>query len=119
MCFSATASFTAGVALLGLGTLTLRRASSVAELPYAAIPALFGLQQLVEGGLWLTFANNTPHLNSILTHIYSLFSHVLWPVFVPIAVLLLDGSMPVVSQSITSPIVPVGAITVTCALRYP
>jgi hypothetical protein len=28
-----------------------------------------------------------------------------------------SGSMPVVSQSITRPIVPVGAITVACALR--
>lgn len=90
MCFSATASFTAGVALLGVGALTIRRASSVAELPYAAIPALFALQQLVEGGLWLTFHNEAPHLNSILTHVYSLFSHVLWPIFVPLAVLLLE-----------------------------
>ncbi len=28
-----------------------------------------------------------------------------------------SGSMPVVSQSMTRPIVPVGAITVACALR--
>ncbi|MEO5613169.1 MAG: DUF6629 family protein [Sphingomicrobium sp.] len=91
MCFSATASFTAGAILLGIGTLTLRRAERVAELPYASIPALFGLQQLVEGGLWLTFADGAPHLNSILTHVYSLFSHVLWPIFVPIAVLLLEA----------------------------
>ena len=91
MCFSATASFTAGAILLGIGALTLRRADRVAELPYAAIPALFGLQQLVEGGLWLTLADEASHLNSILTHVYSLFSHVLWPIFVPIAVLLLEA----------------------------
>lgn len=91
MCFSATASFTAGAALLAIGTLTLRQADRLAELPYASIPALFGLQQLVEGGLWLTFTNKALHLNSILTHVYSLFSHVLWPIFVPIAVLLLEG----------------------------
>ena len=91
MCFSATASFTAGAALLCIGALTLRRADRVAELPYAAIPALFGLQQLVEGGLWLTLADEASHLNSILTHVYSLFSHVLWPIFVPIAVLLLEA----------------------------
>jgi len=90
MCFSATASFTAGAGLLGVGALTLRGADRVAELPFAAIPALFGLQQLVEGGLWLTFTDQAPHLNSILTHVYSLFSHVLWPIFVPIAVLLLE-----------------------------
>lgn len=91
MCFSATASFTAGAVLLGIGALTLRRADRAAELPYAAIPALFGLQQLVEGGLWLTFPDEASHLNSILTHVYSLFSHVLWPIFVPIAVLLLEA----------------------------
>jgi hypothetical protein len=91
MCFSATASFTAGAVLLGIGTLTLRRTDRVAEIPYASIPALFGLQQLVEGGLWLTFLDKSPHLNSILTHVYSLFSHVLWPIFVPIAVLLLEA----------------------------
>jgi len=90
MCFSAAASFTAGAVLLGIGTLTLRRADRAAEIPYASIPALFGLQQLVEGGLWLTFTDKATHLNSILTHVYSLFSHVLWPIFVPIAVLLLE-----------------------------
>ena len=90
MCFSATASFTAGAALLGVGAFALRRTASAAERPYASIPVLFGLQQLVEGSLWLTFVDQAPHLNSILTHIYSLFSHVLWPVFVPIAVLLLE-----------------------------
>ena len=91
MCFSATASFTAGAALLGIGALTLRRTTRGAEIPYASIPVLFGLQQLVEGGLWLTFLDKAPHLNSVLTHLYSLFSHVLWPVFVPIAVLLLEA----------------------------
>lgn len=91
MCFSATASFTAGAALLGIGALTVRRANRIAELPYALIPALFGFQQIVEGGLWLTFTDGTPHLNTILTHVYSLFSHVLWPIFVPIAVLLLES----------------------------
>ncbi len=30
-----------------------------------------------------------------------------------------SGSIPVVSQSMTRPIVPVGAMTVVCALRYP
>ena len=90
MCFSATASFTAGAILVGIGTLTLRRATRRSELPYAAIPMLFGVQQLVEGSLWLTISDGSLHLNTILTHIYSLFSHVLWPIFVPLAVLLLE-----------------------------
>ena len=90
MCFSATASFTAGAGLLVIGAITIRLSRDRAELPFAAIPVLFGVQQLIEGALWLTFPDKAPLLNAILTHIYSLFSHVLWPVYVPIAVLLLE-----------------------------
>lgn len=90
MCFSAAASFTAGAALLVVGSVTLRRARGRTELPFALIPALFGIQQLIEGMLWMTFPDREPHLNSVLTHLYSLFSHVLWPIYVPVAVLLLE-----------------------------
>ena len=90
MCFSATASFTAGAVLLVVGTVTVPRARRPAELPFAAIPALFGIQQLIEGAIWLTFPDKAPMLNHVLTVAYSLFSHVLWPVYVPIAILLLE-----------------------------
>ena len=90
MCFSATASFTAGAALLAVGAFTTSRIRRPAELPFALIPVLFGSQQLIEGGLWLTFPDKAPYLNAVLTHLYSLFSHVLWPIYVPIAVLLLE-----------------------------
>ena len=49
MCFSASASFSAGVALLGVSVLTLRATRAPRELPLAAIPLLFALQQLTEG----------------------------------------------------------------------
>ena len=90
MCFSATASFTAAAGLLVVGTLTARRARRAVELPFALIPALFAIQQLIEGAIWLTLPDKAPLLNHVLTIAYSLFSHVLWPVYVPIAVLLLE-----------------------------
>ena len=90
MCFSATASFTAGVGLLAIGAVTASRINRPAELPFALIPTLFGVQQLIEGALWLTFADNAPQMNVVLTYLYSFFSHVLWPVYVPIAVLLVE-----------------------------
>ena len=93
MCFSATASFSAGALLLGIGTLTLRSALAAhqqRELPFAAIPLLFATQQLIEGVIWLTFRVDAPLLNSALTHVYTFFSHVLWPVYVPVAVLLME-----------------------------
>ena len=90
MCFSATASFSAGAVLLGLGALTLKSASRPRELPFAAIPLLFAIQQLSEGVIWLTFQHEAPMLNAVMTHVYSFFSHVLWPVYVPMAVLLIE-----------------------------
>jgi len=90
MCFSATASFSAGALLLGIGTLTLKSARHARELPFAAIPILFAIQQLTEGVIWLTFSNEAPLLNVVMTHVYSFFSHVLWPVYVPVAVLLIE-----------------------------
>ena len=90
MCFSATASFSAGGLLLGLGVLTLKSARRPRELPFAASPLLFALQQLSEGVIWLTFRYDALQLNAVMTHVYSFFSHVLWPVYVPVAVLLIE-----------------------------
>ena len=90
MCFSATASFTAGAALLVIGAVTTSHVRRGAEVPFALIPGLFGVQQLLEGALWLTFPDNASLANSVLTPAYSFFSHVLWPIYVPIAVLLLE-----------------------------
>tara|TARA_R110000772_G_scaffold40628_1_gene95023 strand:+ start:663 stop:1331 length:669 start_codon:yes stop_codon:yes gene_type:complete len=90
MCFSATASFTAGAALLATGAVTMRLARRPGEIPYASIPLLFGIQQLLEGALWLTFPDKAPLMNTVLTYAYSMFSHVLWPIYVPIAVYLLE-----------------------------
>jgi hypothetical protein len=93
MCFSATASFSAGAALLGVGALTLWSALAShqrRDLPFAAIPLLFAIQQLIEGAIWLTFRVDAPLLNLVMTHVYSFFSHVLWPVYVPVAVVLME-----------------------------
>ncbi|WP_330109697.1 DUF6629 family protein [Methylophaga thalassica] len=90
MCFSATASLTAAAFLVGVGTVTLRKVERRAELPFAAIPFLFAVQQLTEGLLWLGFSWQTIELNFVLTQLYSFFSHVLWPVYVPIAIWLLE-----------------------------
>jgi len=90
MCFSASASFTASVALVALGAVAVRKARTRAELPYALIPVLFGIQQALEGALWLTFPDRAPALNVGLTHAYSFFSHVLWPIYVPLAALAIE-----------------------------
>lgn len=85
MCFSATASFVAGTTLSGVGIAAIGQAKRRTELPFAMIPLLFGIQQLVEGVVWLTFSHDAPLLRQTMTYVYSMFSHVLWPVYVPFA----------------------------------
>lgn len=90
MCFSATASFTAGTALSAVGGLTLRKSQGRVELPLALVPLLFGVQQLSEGLLWLSLEHDLGALRSWTTYVFSMFSHVVWPIFVPFAVLLVE-----------------------------
>lgn len=90
MCFSAPASFLAGTALLAVGAVTVSKASARAEVPFAAIPVLFGVQQLIEGALWVALGADAAPAGAVLAQVYSLFSHVLWPAYVPAATLLLE-----------------------------
>lgn len=85
MCFSATASFTAGTTLSLVGVAAIAQVRRRTELPLALIPLLFGVQQLVEGIIWLTFTRDAPTPARAMTYVYSVFSHVLWPVYVPFA----------------------------------
>ncbi len=88
MCFSATASFIAGGALTAAGAVTLREAKDRSHVPLAAMPLLFGIQQLVEGVVWLSADH--PVVQSCAASVYVLFSHLLWPLYVPLAVMLIE-----------------------------
>ena len=90
MCFSATASFVAGTTLSTIGVATLTKVKQRSELPFALIPLLFGIQQFNEGIIWLTFSHDAPLLKQTMTYIYSMFSHVLWPIYVPFAFRVLE-----------------------------
>lgn len=90
MCFSATASFAAGTALVAVGVFTVNRAQDRRELPLALVPLLFGVQQITEGALWLALGNELATLQSWATYAFSFFSHAFWPVFVPFAILAVE-----------------------------
>lgn len=86
MCFSATVSFVAGVTLIAFGVATLKLIRKKSEIPFAIIPLLFGVQQLVEGMLWLSFEYEAAGFNMLMTYLFTLFSHVLWPIYVPFSI---------------------------------
>lgn len=91
MCFSATASFiTAGITGT-IGILTLRRARGLNNLPLAATPVLFALQQGVEGLLWLNLPRSPEGpISTGLTYLFLFFAQVFWPVYVPITAALIE-----------------------------
>lgn len=86
MCFSASASFTAAAVLGATGVYTLGRVRDSRYRLLAAIPLLFAIQQGVEGLVWMSYPWQAPFLRAVATQVYSVFSHLLWPVYVPWAV---------------------------------
>jgi len=90
MCFSATASFAIGGALSAVGVATLYHVKTRRELAFAAIPFLFAIQQFIEGMLWLSFGYEDGALQTIATYAFTMFSHVLWPIYIPFAVGLME-----------------------------
>lgn len=91
MCSSASASFIAGTSLSVIGVASLKTTDMTGERPLATIPLLFGAQQLTEGVVWLTFRHDAPLLKETMTYVYSGFSHVLWPIYVPLAMGVLEA----------------------------
>jgi hypothetical protein len=94
MCFSATASFSAAAVIGSVGIVTLSSAAAKPDhrvLALAAFPALFALQQVVEGLLWLDLASPEPGtLRGVLVHAFQGYAEVFWPAFAPLAALLIE-----------------------------
>ncbi len=90
MCFSAPVSFIAGITLIAFGVVTVKMTKKKSEIPFAMIPLLFGVQQVVEGMLWLSFEFEVLRLNMVMTYLFTLFSHVLWPIYVPFSIGLIE-----------------------------
>ncbi len=84
MCFSATASFAAAGGLSAAGAVTLRQSPNRASRLLGAIPLLFGIQQAIEGVIWISAGY--PGIRATAASLYVFFSHILWPAYVPLAV---------------------------------
>ena len=94
MCFSATASFTAGATLSALGVATLTQVSSRRQILLGSFPLLFAVQQFSEGLVWLTLGQTS--LNSIhflVTYSFLFFATGVWPILCPISVYLLESNL--------------------------
>jgi hypothetical protein len=91
MCFSASASFGASAVLSLIGMVTLKKSNKPEQLPFAAIPLIFAVQQASEGFVWLALTNLT-YLFWLKpsAHIFLFFAQVIWPSWVPWSILSLE-----------------------------
>lgn len=94
MCLSANVSFAAAAVLLPAGALSTYRAYRVDRryLGLAMLPALFGVQQLLEGLVWTAGAAGETHKIAQYSLAYMFFAWLVWPVWVPISTYFLESS---------------------------
>ncbi len=87
MCFSAPVSFAAAIFLVPTGLYALQRAwlSDRRWLGLAIFPLLFGIQQLIEGLLWLNLGGFYPEYTRDSALGFLFFVYLVWPVLVPLA----------------------------------
>jgi len=94
MCFSAGASFTAGVLLTFVGTETLRKVHKPSQIVLASVPLFFAFQQFMEGVLWLTIGQTEYVIaRTVSTYIFLTMAQVVWPIMIPLSVLLLEDNL--------------------------
>ncbi len=91
MCFSAGASFAGGAVITAIGVLTVRKNSEPSRRLFASMPLIFGVQQISEGFVWVALQSSGHDLMlSISAFIFLLAAVVIWPLFVPLSVYLME-----------------------------
>lgn len=114
MCFSATASFSAAALTGAVGVVTLTHVRSPQELPLAGMPLLFGIQQAIEGTLWLILPRDGAVAHA-LVGAFAIIALAIWPPLVPIAISLVERQRA--RRMLLATLIPAGlAVAVYSAL---
>jgi len=91
MCFSASASFGASIVLGAVGLVTLRKIKQPSQIPFAAIPLMFAVQQVSEGMLWIGLSDpGHAAWRHFPVYIFLIFAQIIWPSWIPFSVFLLE-----------------------------
>ncbi len=91
MCFSAEASFVGAAVVGGAGVACLAMVRRPREVPFAALPFLFGIHQALEGITWLDLDGQTDAvLDGWGVHLWVFYAWALLPFYVPWAVWLIE-----------------------------
>ena len=121
MCFSASASFGVSAVLMATGLVSLKKTQLRSQIPFAAIPIIFSIQQFIEGLLWLSLTNsNYISWHKPATNIFLIFAQVVWPIWVPLSMMLLEQDVK--RKKIISTLLSIGIVISAylsfCILNY-
>ena len=94
MCFSATASFVSGSALVLSSVPCLRLSAKLHNkyMPLALTPALFGIQQLSEGAVWHYLNSGNEFSAFLYSKIFLFFAFQFWLCWIPFTAFKLEES---------------------------
>lgn len=93
MCFSASVSFSASLALIICGIAALKYAREKRLRMIAAIPLIFGLQQFAEGMVWMSFLDpRFAFVRMTSAYIFLACACIIWPLWIPIAAAQFEGA---------------------------
>lgn len=121
MCFSTSASFGAGVLLAAIGIAAIKKIEKPSQILYASMPLLFASQQFIEGFVWLSLTNpDYAHWQSVPVNLFLFFAQVLWPIWVPLSIFLIEENKT--RKKILSVLLGIGVLLSMyisyCMLRY-
>jgi hypothetical protein len=114
MCFSAGASFAGGVVITAIGVMAVRRNSDPSQRMFAAIPFIFGVQQISEGFVWVALQSSGNDLMlSIASCLFLFAAVVLWPFYLPLSVMLMEKD-----KSLRRVLIPFLVVGIIISLYY-
>ncbi|WP_413288059.1 DUF6629 family protein [Bdellovibrio sp. HCB337] len=84
MCYSASVSYGSAAVLMATGAVTTFKNNSKQQRMVAAIPFLFGLQQVAEGIVWQSMGHESANsLRDLGVFMFLTFALVIWPTWLP------------------------------------
>ncbi len=92
MCFSPEVSFGAAAVLVPTGVYCIRVAARRCPRlwPLAVVPCVFGLQQAVEGVVWIGLRTGDTPLTATAARVYLFFALAFWPIWFPLTAVLIE-----------------------------
>jgi len=116
MCFSAEVSFAAAAVITPIGIIAFKKAEKTPYRFLAFIPVLFGLQQFIEGFVWLVAAHEEYFwLLHLATYGFIIMAWVIWPIYLPFTMWKIEEDP--IRKKVLSVLIFIGVI-VTSGLIY-